>query len=61
MMEQGDFRMLGGKLGEIVQIFGLAAVVDQNNIGKAVFQKSVHHGNEFFVGVQRGQNHRNSG
>ena len=38
MMEQGDLRMQGGKIGEIVQVFGLAAVVDQNNIGKAIFQ-----------------------
>ena len=61
MMEQGNFRVLGGKIGKVVQVFGLAAVVDQNNIGKAVLEQSIHHGHELFVRVKGGKNHGNSG
>ena len=33
------------------QIFGLGAVVDQNDIGKAVFQQAIDHGVQLFVRV----------
>ena len=61
VVQQGDFRVLGCKVVEVVQIFGLAAVVDQDNIGKTIFQQSVHHGDQLVVGIQGRQNHGNSG
>ena len=55
--QQGDFRVLGGKVGEIVEILRLAAVIDQNDIGKTVLQKSVHHSDELVIRVEGRQDH----
>ena len=49
---------LGG-VGEIMKILRLAPIVDQNDVGKAVFQQPVDHGVQLFVRVKRGKNHGN--
>ena len=51
----------GGKIGEVMQVLRLAAVVHQNDIGKAVLEQSIHHSDELFIGVQGGKNHGNAG
>ena len=61
VVQQGDFRVFFSQLGEVMQVLLLAAVVDQNNVGKAVFQQAVNHGYQLFIRVKRGQNHRNLG
>ena len=62
MVQQMDYiRMCCCLLFKIVQVLRLAAIVDQNDVGKAIFQQTVNDGMELFVGIQRGQNHRNFG
>ena len=60
MVQYGDFFVLS-RLLKIVQIFRLASVVYQNDILKAVFQQSVHHGDQLFIRVQRRQDHGDIG
>ena len=52
-------RVSSGFLFEVVKIFGLAAVVDQNDVGKTVFQQAVNDQMELFIGVQRREDHGN--
>ena len=47
-----DFRMGRGGIRKIVQILLFASVVDQNDVGKAVFQQAVNHGGELFIRVK---------
>jgi len=61
VVQQGDLGMLGSQVGEIVQIFLLAAIVHQNNIGKTVFQQTVHNGDQLLIRVKGGQNHGDFG
>ena len=56
--EQMDFRMQPGSVLKIVEIFRFAAVVDQDDVGKAVFQQAVNDGGELLVRIQGGQNNR---
>ena len=53
-----DFRMQPGRVLKIVKVLRFAPVVDQDNVGKAVFQQAVNDGGELFVRVQGGQNYR---
>ena len=61
VMKQMNLRMLSGQIVEIVEIFGLTAIIDQNDVGKTVFQQTVNHGNQLLVRIERGQNNRNFG
>ena len=56
VMQKVYLRMLGGFF-KVMHIFRLAAVVHKDDIRKTVFQKTVDHGGQFFVGVQRRQDH----
>ena len=58
MGQQVDFGMLPDRILEIMQVLRFAAVVDQNDVGKAVFQQAVNDGGELLVRVQGGQNNR---
>ena len=60
-MEQVDLFMGVRRTLKTGQIFGLGAVVDQNDIGKAVFQQAIDHGVQLFVRVQGRKNHGNIG
>ena len=46
---------------EIMPVFGLASVVDQDDVLKAVCNQSLNHGEELLIRIQRGQNHGNFG
>ena len=61
MVQQVDFRMLGRQISEVVQVFLLAAVVDQDDVGETVFKQSVYHGNELFIRIKRGQDYGDFG
>ena len=54
-------KLLGSQIGKIVQIFGLAAVVDQNDVAEAVFQQAVDDGDQLLVRVKGGEHHGNPG
>ena len=59
MVQQGDFGMGAGGIGEVVQIFWLAAVIDQDDVRKAMGKQPVNDGGELFVRVQGGQHNGN--
>ena len=53
MMQKLHLRM-GSCLLKVMEIFGFASVVDQNDICKACTQQSVDHSDQLFIRVQRG-------
>ena len=60
MVQQVDDVGVGsGFFFKVVQVLLLAAVVDQNDVGKAVLQKTFDDRMELFIGIQRRQNDRN--
>ena len=53
---------MGGDFGlKVVQIFRLAAVVDKDDVPEAILQKPLDDRVQLFIGIQRGQNHRDFG
>ena len=61
VVQQVDFRVGSGGIREVMQVFLLAAVVNENDIGKAIFQQAVNDGYQLLIGVERGQDYRNFG
>ena len=59
MVQQMDLRVGVRRVLKPGQILRLGAVVDQNNVGKSVFQKPIDHSVQLFVRIQRGQDYRN--
>ena len=51
MVKQMDLRVLGSQIGKIMKIFLLASVVDQDDIGEAVFQQAVDDGDELLIRI----------
>ena len=56
LMVQYLYLRKGSSLLKVMQIFRLASVVDQNDMGKSCFQQPVDDRSQFFVRVQRGKN-----
>ena len=54
VVQQMDLGMLCGGF-EIMQILRFAAVVEQDDIGKALVNQTVDHGKQLLVGIQRGE------
>ena len=61
VMEQMNFFMGVRRTLKTGQIFGLGAVVDQNDIGKTVFQQAIDHGVQLFIRVKGWKDHGNFG
>ncbi len=61
VQQMDDVRMGSSFFFEIVQVFLLAAVVYKNNVSKAILKESFNDSVELFIGIQRGQNDRNTG
>ena len=61
MVEQVNFGMGSGGILKVVKIFRLAAVIDQNNVGKTVFQQTVDDSVQLFVRIQGGQDYGDLG
>ena len=59
--QQGNLRMSRCRIGKVVQLLFPAAVIDKDNILKAIFQEPVNHSGELFIRVQGGQYNRNFG
>jgi len=57
VVQQSDLRMGFSRVDEMMEIFRLAAIIDQQNIPKTHFQKSGDDNMQFFIRVQRGQDH----
>ena len=55
MVQQRNFRMGGSSIGEIMKIFRLAAVVDQQDIPETYLQKPVDDFRKLIIRIQRGQ------
>ena len=55
VQQVNDIGMCGSFGFKVVKIFGLAAVVDQNDVRKAILQKTVDDRVELLIGIQRGQ------
>jgi hypothetical protein len=60
-MEKMELGMLCSQLREIMQSFLLAAVVNQNDVGKTVLQQTVDDGNQLLIRVKGGQDNRDFG